>query len=152
MWGGGDSVCVAAQNEDARCFGGAEGVEFHAVDFVAAAHDRACAVTRDGTVCRNAKSEHPTPPMHDTFLTVAMRDDSKACFLRDDHAVVCEKEAGGELTRPLVRDGRELSAAGGNVCVINAEGTVLCWGTNAHGELGPGGAQDSPTPLRFAGD
>jgi alpha-tubulin suppressor-like RCC1 family protein len=44
-----------------------------------------------------------------------------------------------------------MSAGGGHTCALNATGIAFCWGLGGFGQLGNGGASDSPTPVAVAG-
>ncbi|MBX3209635.1 MAG: hypothetical protein KF764_31670 [Labilithrix sp.] len=66
----------------------------------------------------------------------------------------------GEADKPRVADVQgvtQLSAAGATTCARVDDGGVLCWGSNAHGELGraidpPADEDPHPTPERVAID
>ena len=44
-----------------------------------------------------------------------------------------------------------LSPGGHHVCALKADGSVVCWGENASGQLGNGSTQYSNTPVAVAG-
>jgi alpha-tubulin suppressor-like RCC1 family protein len=41
----------------------------------------------------------------------------------------------------------QISAGFAHTCVLHGNGTVSCWGSNSHGELGNGALVDQPTPV-----
>ena len=46
---------------------------------------------------------------------------------------------------------RAFSSGYRNVCAIDAEGALYCWGSNFYGALGDGSEEDSSTPVRVGG-
>ncbi len=46
---------------------------------------------------------------------------------------------------------RAFSSGYRNVCAIDAEGALYCWGSNSYGALGDGSEEDSSTPMRVGG-
>lgn len=47
----------------------------------------------------------------------------------------------------LNADVRQVSTNGPTTCAVLANGALLCWGSNAHGELGMGTKSSAPTPI-----
>jgi alpha-tubulin suppressor-like RCC1 family protein len=43
-----------------------------------------------------------------------------------------------------------LAAGSGHTCGLSTAGTILCWGQNAHGQLGDGSKAQSPVPVAVA--
>ena len=46
---------------------------------------------------------------------------------------------------------RAFSSGYRNVCAIDADGALYCWGSNSYGALGDGSEEDSSTPMRVGG-
>src|SRR3954453_12204368 len=45
-----------------------------------------------------------------------------------------------------IHAGATIACAGSSTCVLRADGSVWCWGSNLAGMLGTDGGQDSPVP------
>lgn len=93
-----------------------------------------------------------------------------ACAILDDRTVRCwgandEFQLGAgpdqadQETKPVAPIGLvdvvELALGGGHGCALRADGTMLCWGSNASGQLGneTGGApRDKPAPVEVNGE
>ncbi|HEX7050680.1 MAG TPA: hypothetical protein VF188_10795 [Longimicrobiales bacterium] len=54
-----------------------------------------------------------------------------------------------DADRPLLFSA--VSAGGDHTCGIGTDGGAFCWGRGAYGELGTGGTEDSPVPVRVGG-
>ena len=53
---------------------------------------------------------------------------------------------------PLLVDAMSLRSGANHTCALEADGSVLCWGENSHGQLGDGGTADSHVPVILATD
>jgi alpha-tubulin suppressor-like RCC1 family protein len=49
------------------------------------------------------------------------------------------------------RSYRQIAAGGAHSCAVTAEGSLFCWGSNAHGQLGAGDGAGSAGPVQVAG-
>jgi alpha-tubulin suppressor-like RCC1 family protein len=66
--------------------------------------------------------------------------------LRNTPAPVCLSGSGAAC--PRVIDATNISAGKNHTCVVRLNGTVLCWGANAQGQLGDGTTTDRPNPVQ----
>jgi hypothetical protein len=87
------------------------------------------------------------------------------CALQADNTAICwGRSANGRLgngvtgvedNRPAVvfrlTDVVEISAGGEHTCARRTDGSVLCWGANAHGQLGDGTTSERSIPNRVIG-
>ena len=51
----------------------------------------------------------------------------------------------------LTKGVKQISAGYSSTCAVNGKGKVLCWGFNAHGELGDNSTTNSPKPVGVYG-
>jgi len=51
----------------------------------------------------------------------------------------------------LAKGVKQISAGYSSTCAVNGKGKVLCWGFNAHGELGDNSTTNSPRPVAVFG-
>ncbi len=92
---------------------------------------RACAVTRDGRLlCWGAQPERRTYAL--TTVYAPWR---------------------GQSAQPVkgLENVRQLTANKHSLCALRDDGAVLCWGDNAHGQLGDGTQRDRALPVPVRG-
>jgi alpha-tubulin suppressor-like RCC1 family protein len=51
---------------------------------------------------------------------------------------------------PGLADVTELALGADHVCALQRSGTIMCWGSNAHGQLGDGTNDRHTSPARVA--
>ncbi len=141
-----------------------------AVVSVATGRGLTCAVTVDGKVYCWPAWQFPRPGRVagiDDVVTVAVGD-GNVCALHRDGGVSCwgENNSAGQLgagtttpsSRPVrlsdIGDAIALSASSGSpdvgahACAVHEDGSVSCWGSNEHGQLGDGTHETRLTPTR----
>ena len=81
-------------------------------------------------------------------------DGAALCWGRGDRGALGTGSLPGARTVPVPVEGdrawRDLGAGAGHACGVTAEGRLLCWGTNAAGQLGDGTFERRPAPVAVA--
>jgi alpha-tubulin suppressor-like RCC1 family protein len=151
---GDPAVCVRRPSGRVACWGGGDsgrevaGIE-HAVD-VAAASDRACAVTKDGGVwCWSVVNDDGPAQIAGPGDAVSVAVNREhACVVRRSGQVSCWGtgslgqlgQGKPESTRQMVgvasvENATHVATGGGHSCALASNGHVWCWGFNHSGEV-----------------
>jgi alpha-tubulin suppressor-like RCC1 family protein len=69
----------------------------------------------------------------------------------DTNGVPYIQSGGGFQKVPGVTDALDLDSGQSYICALLGDGTVKCWGSNTHGELGDNSTQSSSTPQLVSG-
>lgn len=156
---GGDGFACAVAGELTRCWGGGkpDGADGSPAGRLAAGGRTLCVAT--GPELRCASREGPLVGLRAVneraFVAVSARDD-RACAIDDAGDVFCfgddeHAAAGDALARvPLPGPATAIAVGAGHSCaIVAAPPRVLCWGSDARGQLaGPGNAHQ-PSPVEI---
>ena len=121
-----------------------------------------CAVLADGTAsCWGSDdggqlgdgmtTDSASPVAVQGLVNVASIAARASCAVTNDGLLSCW--GGANLTPVIVPELSAVESVTGGLhrCVLLGEGTVRCWGTNDHGQLGDGTTVDSSTPVAVQG-
>jgi alpha-tubulin suppressor-like RCC1 family protein len=103
------------------------------------------AITQDGTFVFS----QPVADGASYAVTIASQPANESCVV--DHGT--GNVAGADVTGIVVWCGgetRTLTAGFGYTCGIRSDGSLWCWGTDVHGQLGDGTLSSTGTPVQLA--
>lgn len=120
---------------------------------IAAEAVHSCALTTTGGV-KCWGGGYGATPVDVPGLTSGAIELSANCAVTTVHAVKCW--SGGAGLHASDVPGLEtgvvaVATAGGHNCALTSKGSVLCWGSNDHGQLGDGTTRDRAEPVSVVG-
>ena len=125
---------------------------------IAAGGDRSCALTPDGVRCwgdGKADAEEPSG-WHGAAALVAVGVGHVCAAFTEPRLLRCTgDDASGQSAgaQPILPGATLISVAAGakHSCVVLDDGSVQCWGSNEHGQLGDGTTTNSRVPALVSG-